>query len=133
MIKGTQLINEAIAGLNYLSQKLESKEFNEGIIGPVTSTLFLIILMLHSEYKKMPSDQMILKDYYQYCTNDKANDFTMIGIMRHSLAHSEFIFQINSLKFICSKFGNLDLPYSALASLTNKMLLIYNKLIATQN
>ncbi len=128
-ISNAQLIDETTNGLNFLSQKLESKEYSGGIIGPAASSLFLTILLIHVDYKKMPlNENNLLKDFYKFSTKKTLNDFELIGCMRHALAHSDFSFELDFLTFKSDKFGTLQIPYSNVTSLTNTMFIIFNKL-----
>jgi|GEM_PF-4921593 len=130
----SQLIDESTNGLNFLSQKLASQEYNGGIIGPAASSLFLTILLIHGEYKKMPPcEKHLLRDYYKYSSKSGLDDFFIIGCMRHALAHNDFSFELNHLKFNGQKYGTLEIPYHEFTSLTNKMFVLYNNLKANSN
>ena len=133
-ISNAQLIDETTNGLNFLSQKLESKEYQGGIIGPAASSLFLTILVIHSDYKNVkPAENNLLKDFYRFSSKTIDNDFELIGCMRHSLAHSDFGFELDYLTFESAKFGTLKIPYAYVTALANTMFSIYNKLKANLN
>jgi len=129
-ISHAQLIDESTNGLNFLSQKLATKEYNGGIIGPAASSLFLTVLLVHGKYKKHPpSENHLLKDYYnKYSSKSDLNDFQLIGCMRHALAHNDFSFELSHLEFKTEKYGTLQIPYPEFTSLTNKIFSIFNNL-----
>lgn len=133
-ISHAQLIDESTNGLNFLSQKLTSKEYNGGIIGPAASSLFLTVLLIHGEYKNMPpSEKHLLQDYYKYSTENNLDDFKLIGCMRVAMAHNDFSFELNYLTFNGGKWGTLQIPYFELTSLTNKLFALFNNLKANSN
>ena len=132
MVTNAQLIEETVQGLNYLSQKFETKEYKGGLVGPAASSLFLIVLLIREQSKNASLNQNVLQNYYKYHSGkNNIIDNVIINCMRHALAHDRFTFTLEFVKFETDKYGRLEIPYYEFSSLTNKMLFIYNQQIAS--
>jgi hypothetical protein len=133
MIKPTQIIEESIRGVNFLSEKTDSGEYIGGMIGPAVATLCVMVILIREGNVKEFAGKNFLSDFYTYYSSfysgKKIDDKAIVDCMRHSLAHGQFDITINGIKFK-SDSGFIELPYEQIVKIQNKMKELYNSILA---